>query len=406
MGTNFSYKMGISTEEHDAFVKASSETNLLQSSAWAQVKSNWASERIGIYKGNEQVASMSILIKPLPLKQSIIYIPRGPVLDYSDKELLGYTFGILKKIGKEKKAIFVKFDPAILYKQYSINEVGTESEKAKEIIYNIISAGAKWTGLTMEIADSIQPRFQANRYLHDNLETSFPKHTKRLMKDAIRRGVKVKRSDISEIDVFANVVALTEERKKIALRNKAYFKKLMTIYGDDAYLHLATVNIAEHLVTFKSELARVEKDLSETLEHQVKRIKKLSDQKESLKKYISEFERYSVKYPDEVVIAGILSIGYGTSMEMLYAGMNEDFKKFYPQYLLYPKVFQDAFDNGIAWANMGGVEGSLDDGLTKFKANFNPTIEEFIGEFNIPINPLYYPANALYKLRKTLRNKH
>ena len=55
----------------------------------------------------------------------------------------------------------------------------------------------------------------------------------------------------------------------------------MTIYGDDAYLHLATVNIAEHLVTFKSELARVEKDLSETLEHQVKRIKKLSDQKES-----------------------------------------------------------------------------------------------------------------------------
>lgn len=93
-------------------------------------------------------------------------------------------------------------------------------------------------------------------------------------------------------------------------------------------------------------------------------------------------------------------------MEMLYAGMNDDFKKFYPQYLLYPKVFSDAYDNGIIWSNMGGVEGSLDDGLTRFKSNFNPTIEEFIGEFNIPVSPFYKLANGLYNLRKRLRHKH
>ena len=39
---------------------------------------------------------------------------------------------------------------------------------------------------------------------------------------------------------------------------------------------------------------------------------------------------------------------------------------------------------------MGGVEGTLDDGLTKFKDNFNPTINEFIGEFDIPIYPFMY----------------
>lgn len=226
------------------------------------------------------------------------------------------------------------------------------------------------------------------------------------MKDAQKRGVRVYRSDSKDLDVFANVVALTEDRKQISLRNKAYFKKLMTIYGDDAYLHLASVNIAEQLIIFKSELARVEKELSDTLDHQVKRIKKLTDQKASFNTYISEFENYAINYPEEVVIAGVLSIGYGSSMEMLYAGMNDEFKKFYPQYLLYPKVFQDAYKNGIAWANMGGIEGSLDDGLTKFKANFNPTIEEFIGEFNIPVSLLYYPVNLLYKARKKLRHSH
>ena len=39
---------------------------------------------------------------------------------------------------------------------------------------------------------------------------------------------------------------------------------------------------------------------------------------------------------------------------------------------------------------MGGVEGSLDDGLTKFKDNFNPTINEMIGEFDIPVYPFMY----------------
>lgn len=94
-------------------------------------------------------------------------------------------------------------------------------------------------------------------------------------------------------------------------------------------------------------------------------------------------------------------------MEMLYAGMNDEFKKFYPQYSLYPKVFEDAYADGIIGANMGGVEGSLDDGLTKFKSNFNPMIEEYIGEFNLPVNTLLYSLSSkLYTLIKQLRNKH
>ena len=39
---------------------------------------------------------------------------------------------------------------------------------------------------------------------------------------------------------------------------------------------------------------------------------------------------------------------------------------------------------------MGGVEGTLDDGLTKFKDNFNPMINEFIGEFDIPVNKMLF----------------
>lgn len=91
----------------------------------------------------------------------------------------------------------------------------------------------------MEIADSIQPRFQANIYTQENLEMQFPKHTRRLIKDAKQRGVETYRASQSELHKFSKIVSLTEKRKNISLRNEAYFQKLMTTYGDKAYLHLA-----------------------------------------------------------------------------------------------------------------------------------------------------------------------
>ena len=100
-------------------------------------------------------------------------------------------------------------------------------------------------------------------------------------------------------------------------------------------------------------------------------------------------------------IAGILSVNYGKTCEMLYAGMDERFKQFMPQYKEYVENFKWAFEKGCTMASMGGVEGTLDDGLTKFKDNFAPTINEFIGEFDIPVNRLlYYPSKIAYNRMK------
>lgn len=405
----YSYKVGIPAQEHDQFVKANEQVNLLQSSKWAQIKDNWGNERIGFYKDETLVATASILIKQLPLGYTMLYIPRGPVMDYNNQELVDFVMASLKKYGKTKKALFAKFDPALLLRQYKLEEAESAEEKSETIakIEILKKAGAIWTGRTTEIAESIQPRFQANVYTDSDIAATFPKHTKRLMKDAVNRGVVTTRGTVDDVEKFAEVVALTEARKGVALRNKDYFQKMMVIYGDDAYLHLATVNIPERLLQYKEQLAQIEKDLAETAENQKKRLTKLTQQQASVQKYISEFEAYVQKYPEELLIAGILSIRFGTVMEMLYAGMNEEFKKFYPQYSLYPKVFEDAYNDGIIWANMGGVEGSLDDGLTKFKSNFNPTFEEYIGEFTLPINkPLYKLSQLAYDVRKKLRNKH
>ncbi|WP_128973616.1 peptidoglycan bridge formation glycyltransferase FemA/FemB family protein, partial [Streptococcus oralis] len=250
---------------------------------------------------------------------------------YQDEELVEFVVSGLKEYGRSKRSVFIKFDPALLLKQYPINQSKQEqSEKISSLkaIDNLKRVGCHWSGLTVRMADSIQPRYQANVYIQQNQQAIFPKHTKRLMKDAENRGVITYRGTLADIPDFAKVVSLTEKRKGVSLRNQNYFQKLMEIYGNNAYLHLAKVNLSKKLAEYRKNLEQVEESLSETVEHQKKRRTRLQQQKQSLEKYIKEFESFVQEYPDELIIAGILSISFGDTMEMLYAGMNEEFKKF------------------------------------------------------------------------------
>src|SRR3712207_1384391 len=204
----YTYQTGLAVEKHDEFVKQHPQVNLLQSSKWAQIKDNWGNERIGFYKDGQLVGVASILIKQLPLGFSMLYIPRGPVIDYGNQELVNFVLASIKRYGKSKRALFAKFDPALLLRQYKFNEADTTEENV-EIIHDIeviTKAGAIWTGRTMEIADSIQPRFQANIYTEKEITSTFPKHTKRLMKDALNRGVITTRGGLEDVDSFAQEI--------------------------------------------------------------------------------------------------------------------------------------------------------------------------------------------------------
>ena len=104
---------------------------------------------------------------------------------------------------------------------------------------------------------------------------------------------------------------------------------------------------------------------------------------------------------DETVIACGLMICYGNYAEMLYAGMDENYRAFRSQYLIYLKQFEYAFDHGYQFVTMGGVEGSLKDGLSVFKSNFNPTVVEYVGEFDLPVKKTLYKAAKLAQKIRT-----
>lgn len=393
----------VDPKEHDAFIAAHPLCNLLQTSDWAKVKDNWDHAIVGVRAGEQLVASALVLIKQLPLHFTMMYVPRGPVMDYHNKELTVVFLQGLQRWAKRYHCLFIKMDPGIHYRDYLIEEQETAEVHAgmKEILENLRAAGAIHQGFTTYIKESIQPRYQANVYACEDFDASLPRHTRRLIKDALKRNVEVVRVGEERLDEFADVVALTEKRKHVSLRNREYFHQLMEIYQEDCYLFLAEVDVRAMLEGLYEQRRENDAQLAQLKEGAPKKKRRLEDIHRSLARDIAEFEEIVREYPQRTVIAGVLSIKVGDTLEMLYAGMNERFKKFMPQYYLYTEIMKYAFANGCRYANMGGVEGDLQDGLTKFKANFHPHINEFIGEFDLPVNRvLYHASQKAYAVRK------
>lgn len=388
------FKTNIDAKTHDDFVKQSPLCNLLQSSNWAKIKDNWDSCITGVYQKDKLVASGLILIKHLPLSFTMMYIPRGPIMDYENKELVKFYLKELKKWAKTKHCLFISFDPAIKLREFDLDHKDKpDDQKALSIINNLQDNKAIYKGKTLKIEETIQPRFHMGLYYTDDLNSHLPKSTIKSCKAAIKRHVNVKVADHSEIEKFAKMIELTEKHKNVHLRNEEYFRKILDVYKEDATLYLADVNVN----TYKKELEDSIKAANDTLQNEKAtnnaKNKALQTIKNSEKELIAINDLAS-KYPNDTIIAGGLMVGFGNTCEMLYAGRNDDFNSFRPQYYLYTKKIEHSFKQGYQYVNMGGIEGTLDDGLSKFKANFNPVIIEYVGEFDLPVMPL------LYKLAK------
>ena len=403
----YRYQIGIPTLEYDQFVKEHELANVLQSSAWEKVKSDWNHERLGVYEGEKLLAVASILIKSLPLGYKMFYIPRGPILDYRDTEVLKFVLQSIKSYARSKKAIFVTFDPSICLSQHLVNQDKTEYPENLALVETLGQLGVKWSGQTAEMDDTIQPRIQAKIYKENFEEDKLSKSTKQAIRTARNKGVEIQFGGTELLESFSFLMKKTEKRKEIHLRNEAYYKKLLDNFKDKAYITLATLDVSKRSQELEEQLAK-NRALEETFTESTRtsKVEAQKKEKERLLEELTFLQEYMDAGQARVPLAATLTLEFGQTSVNLYAGMDEDFKRYKAPILTWYETARYAFERGMVWQNLGGVENALDGGLYRFKANFNPTIEEYLGEFTMPTHPLYPLLRLALDFRKTLRKKH
>lgn len=405
----YTYKIGISAEEHDSFVKQSPQTNLLQSSQWATVKSEWRNERLGFFKDGKLVAVASLLIRRLvvPFGFTMIYIPRGPVMDYEDAELVSFVFKSIKEFALRERSVVIKFDPFIRLSSKTITGDREEELNVLAVKDRIVDLGGIWSGRVQTMSATIQPTCHAVLYSESFSEESLNKRVRQNIRSARNKGIEIRIGREELLRDFSELLKKTEERKSIRLRGREYYQKILNAYPENSYIVVAYLDLAkryEQLSYLEEKLVKEAMTFTSTT-----RQSKIENYKKETRRINTELEmiNFLIRNGSKLVpLAGTLTIDFAGTSENIYAGMDEKFKHYQPALLTWVETAKYAFERGVKWQNLGGIEPTLDGGLYHFKSHLNPVVEEYIGEFDLIVSPILYKIfQVLLEIRKKLRKK-
>ena len=391
----------INNEKYTEFIKSHKHGNMMQAIEWSAIKNTWGAVRVAVSDDEDNIIAAAQVLT----RKGLWYVPRGPILDYNNKELLGFFLTNLKKFAKTKQAKLVKLDIPIAVKDEKLaNFKDVDVDRSNnELIKTFKSYGYNHKGFSLDMSSTIQPRFNTVTKLEKPIPDLFSKDTRRLIRDADKKFVEVRRCGKENLDDFLFALACTEKRKNISLRGREYFENLLDTFGDSALLYISYINVEKALKECHNRKENLEKEIEELGEKSPKKKRTLEEQVAGTDKLIALFNGLEIedKSKDQVISAAI-TIAYGNHAEIIYAGMNEDFAKLPAQYKVFSDTMKKAQEMGISEVSMGGIEGSLNDSLLGFKSKFSPNIVEYYGEFDLVISHVF---NLMYNYGLPLRRK-
>jgi peptidoglycan pentaglycine glycine transferase (the first glycine) len=198
---------------------------LLQSWEWGQFKQRfgWKANYLSWKDEQGQARAAALVLKRSALSGfSILYCPRGPILDWSSESLRSSVLSELQKFSQSAGAIFIKIDPEVpLGSSQSETSDHLLNPLGEQVILELERLG--W------LASDEQIQFKNSMHLdlnpsEDELLRGMKSKTRYNIRLAGRRGVIVRKGDEQDLDLLYRMYAATSLRDRFTIREKAYYQ--------------------------------------------------------------------------------------------------------------------------------------------------------------------------------------
>ncbi|MCF2706356.1 peptidoglycan bridge formation glycyltransferase FemA/FemB family protein [Arcanobacterium haemolyticum] len=214
----------------DEFVSTHPSGSFMQSPWWARVKPNWESDYVYLEDANGDIcASMSILSISNDGESSFLYIPRGPVADASDTDVIRRLLDEAAPVIERRNAFLLRMDPAILYSPTMVDRY-----------QRIPGVRLRTRGTPGGEHSFSNPRLNMvldlENHTYDSLIASYKKKLRyairRTEKDGLTTEVfRVDQKDYSDLlSVFHSLTIEMATRQGISYRPKEYFARLLRAF--------------------------------------------------------------------------------------------------------------------------------------------------------------------------------
>ncbi len=316
----------------------------LQSWTWSQFKSRWSWSSAALIlvdkgksKDEKPVAAALVLKRRLPRSPfSILYTPKGPILDPGDKTIATALLGQLEHHVRSEKAIFLKIDPDVVL-GYGAEEWKPEAE-GQGFRSLLIDRGWRFSDDQIQYRNTVEIDLKMTE---DELLAGMKQKTRYNIRLAGRRGVKIRVGDPDDFEMLAKMYIETAARDGFAVRPEGYYH--------DAWGSF-----------YKAGMARL---------------------------LIAEYEGQP--------LGAVFLVRSDERAIYMYGASNDLERQRMPNYLLQWESIRWAREQGCRVYDFWGAPDEFEEndplwGVWRFKSGFNGRVVRHIGAWDYPARPFWY----------------
>jgi lipid II:glycine glycyltransferase (peptidoglycan interpeptide bridge formation enzyme) len=374
----------ITREQHLSWVASRPSVSFLQLPEWGDVKVGWRSESVGWFEASRLVGAGLVLYRPVPRlpQRSLAYLPEGPDIDWLREELPGVPLEDwlepLVDHCRSRGAFQVKMGPPVAVRRWqaaTIKEAIAQREANAEAPDRLSEVLADWhsragaqvverlrsSGWHQEPSSGagfgdVQPRYVFQVPLKDrtldDVFAGFNQLWRRNIRKAEKAGVTVSEGTRDDLAAFHPVYVETAQRDHFTPRGPAYFERMW------------------------DELNAHEKRLHLYLAHH-----------------------------DGHVAAATIMVRVGTHAWYSYGASTTADRDVRPSNALQWRMISDAHAAGCEVYDLRGISDTLDPanhlfGLVQFKVGTGGFAQEYAGEWDYVLRPLWAKGFRAYQARK------
>ena len=399
----------ISSDELQKVQKKNNDRYYLQQAAVYSKMQNFNNLKTKILavKENDEVLAYATFIY-FPYKKFFFKVTaqHGPIMDYSNTELVRFYMTELKKyFAKDFRVLCVRVNPFLnerIYKDIEYVETTKESIETDKIL---TSLGYKPLNDDLFTNPTLASRCIYSRELEetlteDTLLKTVSTMAKRSINKAIKEGITVKEIDIfndEDAAIFDSINKSTEDRINFQIRTSEYFRNLKTALGDKLHLMVSYLDcdsliskLNKEIEDFNSEKTKLTEKLESGKVNPEKTMNKIARIDESIAFNNDKIAKISSLKEDHGNIIYLSCASFiETKQDLIYftGGMKKEFSKFNGSYLVMYTMIKYAIRNNFKIFNFFGTskeftsEDATDYSVLQFKRHFNGNVEYFMDNY-------------------------
>jgi lipid II:glycine glycyltransferase (peptidoglycan interpeptide bridge formation enzyme) len=363
--------LSLNSHQWNSIIASLPGAHILQTWEWGQVKSRFGWQPIHLiwFQENNKyilltnqipenklrekpVAAALVLQRTISLggfskRLRVLYVPKGPLLDWSDTVLRKHVLQNLQEIAKKQGAIFIKIDPDILL---GIGIPGTtettENPIGNNFVTDLRASGWQFSDEQIQFRNTVLIDLSSNE---EELLARMKQKTRYNINLAIRKGVTVRIGDLADIDLLYRMYAETSVRDGFVIRNEAYYRDVWNTF--------------------------------------------ISNQKSS--KFDQPVAEPLIAEVNGEPVAAVIVFRFAGKAWYLYGMSRMTHREKMPNYLLQWEAIKQAKVGGCTVYDLWGAPDEFVEtdplwGVFRFKEGLGGTVTRFIGAWDLPINRILY----------------